>query len=40
MTTCAPFDREQPFLLPLDVKDWLPEDDLVRFIATAAERVR
>lgn len=40
MTTYAPFDRDQPFLLPPDVKDWLPEDDLAHFIVAAAERVR
>jgi transposase len=40
MTTYAPFDRDQPFLLPPDLKDWLPEDDLAHFIAAAAERVR
>jgi transposase len=40
MTTYAPFDREQPFLLPPDLKDWLPDDDLAHFIVAAAERVR
>jgi transposase len=40
MTTYAPFDRDQPFLLPPDLKDWLPEDDLGHFIVAAAERVR
>jgi transposase len=40
MTTYAPFDRDQPFLLPPDLKDWLPEDDLAHFIVAAAERVR
>jgi transposase len=40
MTTYMPFDRDQPFLLPPDVKDWLPEDDIAHFIAAAAERVR
>lgn len=40
MTTYAPFERDQPFLLPPDLKDWLPEDDLARFIVAAAERVR
>ena len=39
MTTYAPFDRDQPFLLPPDLKDWLPEDDLAHFIVAAAERV-
>jgi transposase len=40
MTTYVPFDREQPFLLPPDLKDWLPEDDVAHFIVAAAERVR
>jgi transposase len=40
MTTYAPFDRDQPFLLPPDLKDWLPEDDIAHFIVAAAERVR
>jgi transposase len=40
MTTYAPFDRDQPFLLPPDLKDWLPEDDLAHFIVAAVERVR
>lgn len=40
MTTYAPFERDQPFLLPPDLKDWLPEDDLAHFIVAAAERVR
>jgi transposase len=34
------FDRDRPFLLPPDLKDWLPEDDLAHFIVAAAERVR
>jgi hypothetical protein len=25
-------DREQPFLLPPDVRDWLPEDHLAWFV--------
>jgi transposase len=40
MTTYIPFDRDQAFLLPPDLKDWLPEDDLAHFIVAAAERVR
>src|SRR6185503_13263116 len=40
MTTYAPFDRDQPFLLPPDLKDWLPEDDVAHFIVAAAGRVR
>lgn len=40
MTTYMPFDREQPFLLPPDVKDWLPANDIAHFIVAAVERVR
>jgi transposase len=40
MTTYAPFDRCQPFLLPPDLKDWLPEDDIAHFIVAAVDRVR
>jgi transposase len=40
MTTYMPFDRDQPFLLPPDLKDWLPEDDVAHFIVAAVERVR
>jgi transposase len=40
MTTYAPFDRDQPFLLPPDLKDWLPEDDIAHFIVAAVDRVR
>ncbi len=40
MTTYLPFDRDQGFLLPPDLKDWLPEDDIAHFIAAAVERVR
>jgi len=35
-----PFDRDQPFLLPPDLKDWLPEDDIAHFIVAAVDRVR
>ena len=40
MTTYVPFDRDQPFLLPPDLRDWLPEDDIAHFIVAAVERVR
>jgi hypothetical protein len=39
MTTHAPFERAQPFLLPPDLKDWLPADGIAHFML-AAERVR
>ena len=32
-------DRGQPFLLPPDMRDWVPEDDLVHFIIEAVDRV-
>lgn len=32
-------DRHQPFLLPPDLRDWLPPDDLAHFIIEAVERV-
>ena len=38
--TYMSFDREQPFLLPPDVKDWLAADDIAHFIVAAVERVR
>ncbi|MGH6904252.1 MAG: transposase [Geminicoccaceae bacterium] len=31
--------REQPFLLPPDLRDWIPEDDLAHFVIEAVERV-
>ncbi len=40
MTTYVLFDRDQPFLLPPDLKDWLPEDDIAHFIVAAVDRVR
>ncbi len=32
-------DRDQPILLPPDLRDWLPEDDLAHFVLEAVERV-
>ncbi len=32
-------DRNQPFLLPPDLRDWLPEDDLAHFVVEAVDRV-
>jgi hypothetical protein len=32
-------DRNQPFLLPPDLPDWLPEDELAHFVIGAVERV-
>lgn len=39
MGTFVPFSRDQSFLLPPDLKDWLPEDDLAHFVVAAVERV-
>lgn len=39
MIRFAAYDRSQPFLLPPDLKDWVPEDDLAHFIIEAVERV-
>ncbi len=39
MATFIPFNRDQGFLLPPDLKAWLPEDDLARFVVAAVERV-
>ena len=32
-------DRNQPYLLPPDLREWLPEDDLAHFVVEAVERV-
>jgi transposase len=32
-------DRLQSFLLPPDLRDWLPDDDLAHFVIGACERV-
>ena len=32
-------DRRQPFLLPPDLRDWLPSDDLAHFVLEAVDRV-
>jgi transposase len=39
MGTFVPFSRDRSFLLPPDLKDWLPDDDLAHFIVAAVERV-
>ena len=33
------FDRDQPLLLPLDLRDWLPEDHLAWFVLQAVEEM-
>ncbi len=39
MTDFIPFNRDQSFLLPHDLKRWLPEDDLAHFVIAAVEWV-
>ena len=39
MTRFVPADRDQPFLLPPNLRDWVPEDDLAHFIIEAVARV-
>ena len=34
-----PFNRDQAFLLPPDLRSWLPEDDVAHFVVAAVERV-
>ena len=33
------FDRAQPLLLPVDLRDWLPEDHLAWFLLGAVEEM-
>src|SRR4051794_18135891 len=39
MANFVPFNREQLFLLPPGLKDWLPDDDVAHFIVAAVDRV-
>ncbi|EGG77626.1 putative transposase [Gluconacetobacter sp. SXCC-1] len=39
MNSFIPFDRSQPYLLPPDLKSWLPSDDVAHFIVAAVERM-
>jgi transposase len=39
MSNYVPFNRDQAFLLPPDLKAWLAEDDLAHFVVAAVERV-
>ena len=32
-------DQPQRYLLPPDLRDWLPDDDLAHFVVEAVERV-
>ena len=39
MSNFVDCDRDQAFLLPPDLRDWIPEDDLAHFVIEAVERV-
>ena len=39
MPNFVPSDRSQPYLLPPDMREWVPKDDLVHFVLEAVERV-
>jgi hypothetical protein len=39
MANFIPFNRDQAFLRPPDLKSWLPDDDLAHFVVAAVERV-
>jgi hypothetical protein len=39
MSNFVPFNRYQSFLLPPDLKEWLPADDVAQFVVAAVERV-
>ena len=32
-------DQSQLYLLPVDMRDWVPEDDLSHFVVEAVDRV-
>ena len=39
MADFIPFNRDQSYLLPPDLKRWLPDDDLAHFVIAAVDRV-
>ena len=39
MSNFVAFNRDQAFLLPPDLRSWLPEDDLAHFVVAAMDRV-
>ena len=39
MSNFVDCDRDQAFLLPPDLRDWIPADDLAHFVIEAVERV-
>ena len=40
MSNFVPFNRDQAFLLPPDLKAWLPEDDLAHFVVAGLSGYR
>jgi transposase len=40
MSNFVPFSRDQAFLLPPDLRSWIPADDVVHFVVAAVERVK
>ncbi len=39
MNNFKPCERDQPLLLPIDLREWVAGDDLVHFIIEAADRI-
>ena len=39
MENLVQVDRQTPFLMPQDLKDWLPENHIIHFIIDAVEAV-
>lgn len=39
MSNFKSYERDQPLLMPIDLREWVAGDDLVHFITEAAERV-
>lgn len=39
MSSFIPFNRDQAFLMPPDLKLWLPKDDVAHFVVAAVDRV-
>ena len=39
MSNLVDCERDQAFLLPPDLRDWIPEDDLAHFVIAAVDRV-
>lgn len=37
MTKFVNVDRTTPMLLPVDLREWVPEDDLVHFVIEGVE---